>query len=128
MSRVYIFNVSSSGVKYIVNGTTLASVPGAESTTHYTPHSVSTSFQKYPDSTVFGYGINSFESVFFDVISGEKPHHFFEITIPLDVSLESNLILYVFRRVIHLMDQRGRPVIEDGFTLFEKQEESYSVQ
>jgi len=108
--KLYLANLSISPVQYTINDLSGPEDLGADPE-NYTPSLwfVNRVLQRDKRAPSFFQGPgNKLRTEFQDVRSGEKPSHHFTIAIPgPPVSVDDDLILYVFREQVLLMDTRG---------------------
>jgi hypothetical protein len=117
MSKVYIFNPSSSLVQYTVNGGRTPFVPAASS--NFTPNFIAVQRYEYVSTGAFGYGTNQFVTYFHDANSGETHDHHFTFEIMRICSLLDDLIIYGYRTKLLLMNTSGFAVSPQGLFIDE---------
>jgi hypothetical protein len=108
---VYIANISSSEAKYFVNSTPIVMPARKMNPATYAPHFVLVGRSRYPDpSGSFALGDNPFCASFVDSIPPETGELNCIVTIPPDISINDDLILYVFRNSAALLTSRGEVI------------------
>jgi len=74
----------------------------------FSPYFVLVSRSKYPESPgTFAFGSNDFSVAFADTIPPETPGVDCVIDIPVESSIDDDLILYVYRSGVLFMTKRG---------------------
>ena len=106
--QVYIANISSSVAKYFVNGALIDMPARKMNPITSTPYFVLVGRSLYPDPPgSFAFGDNPFCASFADYIPPEAGEMNCTITISPDISINDDLILYVFRNMAVLLTTRG---------------------
>jgi len=107
--KVYITNVSASLADYTVNYSHVSMTGRPIDPSTYTPYFTFASRAKFPDdrAATFAFGENAFSVSYADTIPPEAPGTDYRICIPLDLSIDDDLILYVYRNGVLLMTTRG---------------------
>jgi len=111
---VYIANVSAGSADYVVNDARIGTPGRPMNPKTRTPYFVVVSRSKYGDPPgTFRMGKNDFLVRFADTIPPEPPQINYTIDIPLDYSLDDDVILYVFRTSNLLLSARGKILPRD---------------
>lgn len=106
--KVYIANISSSLATYYVNSTRIEIPARPMNERTLVPYFVIVARTLYPDPPgTFAVGSNEFRATFADKVPPEPGQIVCVVNIPNYISLDDDLILYVFRNSASLLTTRG---------------------
>jgi len=106
--KVYIANVSTSATTYAVNDAPIVTPGRPMNPSTFSPYFVLVGRSKYPEPRgTFAFGRNPFSATFADTIPPETPRVVCVIDIPVESSVDDDLILYVYRNGVLLITKRG---------------------
>jgi hypothetical protein len=107
MGQVYVANPSNTKILYQVNGTAIQ--PGWPSGPGKPPQFVTTALGVYPQAGCFNFGDNHLTAQFTDQIGS------FGFDFPISgVSVDADLLVYVFRGYAMMLDQFGYHISSSG--------------
>ncbi len=109
---VFLFNPTSAYATCLVNQGAIPPIEPTDTSTGFVPRQVSAAFVRHRDEVVgaFCYGTNELRVTFLDQTGAPGQRHVrldYSFKLERNISLEDDLIMYVFRDRILLMNHRG---------------------